>query len=128
MLNKVILIGRLTNDPELRKTQTGVSVTSFSVAVNRSYAKDQTDFIDVVAWRNTADFVSKYFAKGRMIVIEGNLQTRLYEDKTGSKRKITEVIAENVDFGEPKREPMKPEELITINQAPEIMDSDDLPF
>lgn len=116
MLNKAILIGRLTSDPELKHTASGLSVTSFSVACDRQTKEKHTDFIDVVAWRNTAEFVCKYFAKGRMIVIDGSLQTRTYEDRNGSKRKIMEVVAANVDFGEPKREPMKPEELITISQ------------
>lgn len=107
MLNKIILMGRLTRDPELRRTQAGTAVVSFSLAVDRDY-KDQsgekeTDFIDIVAWRNTAEFVSKYFTKGRMAVVEGRLQIRDWTDKDGGKRRSAEVIAENVYFGDSKR-------------------------
>lgn len=107
MLNEIILMGRLTRDPELRRTGTGTAVTSFSLAVDRDY-KDQngekeTDFIDVVAWRGTAEFVSKYFAKGRMTVVEGRLQVRDWTDKDGAKRRSYEVVAENVYFGDSKK-------------------------
>ena len=107
MLNKIILMGRLTRDPELRRTQAGTAVVSFSLAVDRDY-KDQsgekeTDFIDIVAWRNTAEVVSKYFTKGRMAVVEGRLQIRDWTDKDGGKRRSAEVIAENVYFGDSKR-------------------------
>lgn len=107
MLNKIILMGRLTRDPELRRTQAGTAVVSFSLAVDRDY-KDQsgekeTDFIDIVAWRNTAEFVSKYFTKGRMAVVEGRLQIRDWTDKDGGKRRSAEVIAENVYLGDSKR-------------------------
>lgn len=107
MLNKVILMGRITHDLELRQTQSGNAVLSFTVAVERSYAPQgqdrQTDFISCVAWRQRAEFISKYFAKGRMIAIEGNLQTRTYDDKNGTKHYVTEVIVESVNFtGEPK--------------------------
>lgn len=105
MLNRAILMGRLTADPELRQTPNGISVVTFSVAIDRPYSKDrerQTDFIDVVAWRNTAEFVSKYFSKGRMIIVEGSIQTRSYEDKNGNKRRAVEVVADNVQFGESK--------------------------
>lgn len=104
-LNRWIGMGRLTADPELRQTQNGVSVCSFTLAVGRNYQKDkeaQTDFIDVVAWRQTAEFVSKYFSKGKMMIVEGRLQTRNYEDKNGNKRKAVEVAADNVMFGEGK--------------------------
>jgi len=108
MLNKAILMGRLTADPELRKTQNGTSVTSFTLAVNRSYTRAgeqaQTDFIDVVAWRNTAEFVSRYFAKGQLVAVEGQIQTRSWEDKNGQKRKSVEVVANEVFFAEPKRD------------------------
>lgn len=108
MLNKIIVMGRLTRDPELRRTGSGTAVTSFSLAVDRDF-KDQngdkeTDFIDVVAWRNTAEFVSKYFAKGRMAVVEGRLQIRDWTDKDGGKRRSAEIIAENVYFGDSKHE------------------------
>ena len=108
MLNKIIVMGRLTRDPELRRTGGGTAVTSFTLAVDRDF-KDQngdkeTDFIDVVAWRNTAEFVSKYFTKGRMAVVEGRLQIRDWTDKDGSKRRSAEIIAENVYFGDSKHE------------------------
>ncbi len=102
MLNCAIIMGRLTADPELRTTTNGTSVTSFSVAVDRSYQKAgterQTDFINVVAWRQTAEFVSRYFHKGSMIAIQGSIQTRNYEDKNGNKRTAVEVVADNVSF------------------------------
>ena len=108
MLNKIILMGRLTRDPELRRTQSGTAVTSFSLAVDRDFksqsGEKETDFIDIVAWRNTAEFVSKYFTKGRMAVVEGRLQIRDWTDRDGGKRRSAEVIAENVYFGDSKRE------------------------
>ena len=108
MLNKIILMGRLTRDPELRRTQSGTAVTSFSLAVDRDFksqnGEKETDFIDVVAWRNTAEFVSKYFAKGRMAIVEGRLQLRDYTDRDGNKRRAAEVIADNVYFGDSKRD------------------------
>ena len=109
MLNKIILMGRLTRDPELRHTQTGTAVASFSLAVDRDF-KDKatgersTDFIDVVAWRQTAEFVSRYFTKGRMAVVEGRLQIRDWTDKDGNKRRSAEVVADNVYFGDSKRD------------------------
>lgn len=108
MLNKVILMGRLTADPELRHTSNGIAVTSFTLAVNRSYAKEGTervtDFIDIVAWRNTAEFVTKYFTKGQLVAVEGSIQTRTYQDKDGNNRKAFEVVASNVYFAESKRD------------------------
>lgn len=102
MLNNVSLMGRLTADPELRRTPNGVSVTTFNIAVERTYTpqgqEKQADFIDIVAWRNTAEFVCKYFNKGRLIALNGSIQTRLYEDKEGHKRKAFEVVADNVFF------------------------------
>lgn len=107
-LNKWIGMGRLTRDPELRRTGNGTAVTSFTIAVDRDRKpKDgerETDFVDVVAWRQTAEFVSKYFEKGRMAVIEGRLQFREYTDRDGNKRKATEIIAENVYFGDSKKD------------------------
>lgn len=109
MLNRIILMGRLTRDPELRHTQTGTAVASFSLAVDRDF-KDRntgekaTDFIDIVAWRQTAEFVSRYFTKGRMAVVEGRLQIRDWTDKEGGKRRSAEVIADNVYFGDSKRD------------------------
>lgn len=102
MLNCAIIMGRLTADPELRTTASGLSVTSFSVAVDRRFTRSgeekQTDFINVVAWRQQADFVTKYFQKGSMIAIQGSIQTRTYEDKNGNKRQAVEIVADNVSF------------------------------
>jgi single-strand DNA-binding protein len=103
MFNKVILVGRLTADPELKQTPNGVSVTTFAIAVDRPFTpKDggdrQVDFIDIVAWRNTAEFVSRYFAKGRAILIEGALQIRSFTDKNDQKRRVYEVVADNCRF------------------------------
>ena len=108
MLNKILIMGRLTRDPELRRTQNGTAVTSFTMAVDRDFknadgTKD-TDFIDVVAWRNTAEFVSKYFGKSRMAVVEGRLQLRDWTDKDGNKRRNAEVLADNIYFGDSKKE------------------------
>jgi single-strand DNA-binding protein len=100
-MNKATLIGRLAADPELRQTGSGIAVTSFTIAVDRPYTKGsdrQTDWIDIVAWRNTAEFVCKYFQKGSPIVVEGSIQTRMWEDKAGQKRKSVEIVAENVEF------------------------------
>ena len=109
MLNHIVIMGRLTRDPELRRTQSGTAVTTISVAVDRDYQsrdtqEKQTDFIDVVAWRSTAEFISKYFTKGRMIVVEGSLQSRKWTDKNGQNRTSWEVQANNVYFGDSKRD------------------------
>lgn len=111
MLNHITIMGRLVKDPELRRTQSGVAVCSFTVAVDRDFqsreaAEKQTDFIDVVAWRQTAEFVSKYFTKGRMIVVDGSLQSRKWQDKTGQNRVSWEVLANNTYFGDSKRDGM----------------------
>ena len=107
MLNRILIMGRLTRDPELRRTQSGTAVTSFSVAVDRDFksqnGEKETDFIDVVAWRATAEFVAKYFTKGQLAVIEGRLQIRDWQDRDGNKRRTAEVVADNVYFGESKR-------------------------
>lgn len=108
MLNHIVIMGRLTRDPELRRTASGISCVSFTVAVDRDYSgndggEKETDFIDCVAWRSTADFVSKYFTKGSMIVVSGRLQIRNWNDKDGNKRRTAEVVADNVYFGESKR-------------------------
>ena len=108
-LNRVVIMGRLTRDPELRRTQTGTAVTSFSLAVDRDFKSREsgekaTDFIDVVAWRQTAEFVCQYFAKGRMAVVEGRLQIRDWKDKDGNNRRSAEVVADNVYFGDSKRD------------------------
>ena len=149
-MNKVILLGRLTADPELRQTPSNVPVASFTVAVNRPFNKNaaerQADFIDCVAWRNSAEFVSKYFAKGKPILVEGRLQVRSYEDKQGVKRRAYEVVCDNVNFveGAPKNEgapaysaPAMPSESPSAGVAyssgdagdfQEVEGYDDLPF
>ena len=108
MLNRIVLMGRLTRDPELRRTQSNLAVTSFTLAVDRDFksqnGEKETDFIDIVAWRSTAEFVSKYFTKGRMAVVEGRLQLRDWTDKDGNKRRSAEVVADNVYFGDSKRD------------------------
>ena len=109
MLNHIVIMGRLTRDPELRRTQSGVAVASFTVAVDRDFGKNEngekeTDFIDCVAWRQTGEFVAKYFQKGRMAVVSGRLQIRNWSDKEGNKRRTAEVIADNVYFGDSKRD------------------------
>lgn len=108
MLNQIVLMGRLTRDPELRRTGTGIPVTSFTIAVDRDFSSNkesgekETDFIDIVVWRSTAEFVDKYFRKGSMIVVSGRLQIRNWTDKEGNKRRTAEVVADNVYFGEKK--------------------------
>ncbi len=109
MLNHITIMGRLTRDPELRRTGSGVAVASFTVAVDRDFGKSEngekeTDFIDCVAWRQTGEFVSKYFTKGRMAVVSGRLQIRSWTDKDGNKRRTAEVVADNVYFGDSRRE------------------------
>ena len=109
MLNKIFLQGRLVADPELRHTQSGVAVTSFRIAVDRNYKDRETgerkaDFINVVAWRQTGEFVSRFFSKGRIAIVEGELQTRDYTDRDGNRRYATEVMASNVYFGDSRRD------------------------
>ena len=109
MLNHITIMGRMTRDPELRKTGSGTAVASFTLAVDRDFGKNEngekeTDFIDCVAWRSTADFVSKYFSKGRMAVVSGRLQIRGWTDKEGNKRRTAEVVADNVYFADSKKE------------------------
>ena len=111
MLNRITIMGRLVRDPELRRTQAGVSVCTFTVAVDRDFqsretSEKQADFIDCVAWRQTAEFVSKYFTKGRMIVVDGSLQSRKWQDKNGQNRVSWEVLADNIYFGDSKRDGM----------------------
>ena len=113
MLNHIVIMGRLTRDPELRRTGSGVAVASFSVAVDRDIANKEsgereTDFIDCVAWRGTGEFVSKYFQKGSMIVVSGRLQIRSWTDKDGNKRRSAEIVADNVYFGDSKRDGAAP--------------------
>ena len=109
MLNHITIMGRLTRDPELRRTGSGIAVASFTVAVDRDFGKSEngekeTDFIDCVAWRQTGEFVSKYFTKGRMIVVSGRLQIRTWTDKDGNKRRTAEVVADNCYFGDSRRD------------------------
>lgn len=133
MLNKVIIMGRLTRDPELRRTQGGTAVTSFTMAVDRDFksqsGEKETDFIDVVAWRNTGEFTAKYLAKGRMAAVEGRIQVRDWQDKDGNRRKSVEVVADNVYFADSKRD-SKPQESRTVDdqEFDEIEDDGDLPF
>ena len=108
MLNVAVVMGRLVADPELRHTPNDVAVTSFTLAVDRSYVKSgaerQVDFIDIVAWRNTADFICKYFRKGQMMAVHGSIQTRTYTDNNGAKRKAFEIVADDVNFADSKRD------------------------
>ena len=136
MLNTAAFMGRFTSDPELRTTKTGVSVASFTLAVDRDYIKQgeerQTDFIDIVAWRKTADFVCRYFHKGQLAAVQGSLQTRTYTDKEGAKRKAMEVLANSVYFAEPKKEPAPKSNLYRTDEPMEYAEvptpDDDLPF
>ena len=131
MLNKCFLLGRLTKDPEIRRTNGGTAVTSFTLAVDRDFktnGEKETDFIEVVAWRNTAEFVSKYFSKGRMAIVEGRLQIRDWTDKNGNKRRTAEVVADNVYFGDSKKESKEEPEYKQSDFA-EISEEDgELPF
>ncbi len=147
MLNVAVLMGRLTADPELRYTPGNVPVTTFTLAVNRSYAKAgterQTDFIDVVAWRSTAEFVTRYFSKGQLVAVDGEIHTRNYQDKQGNNRRAFEIVASNVHFAESKRDSnrhnseFEKRTEFSETQAAyssgntqdfEEIDSDDLPF
>ena len=138
MLNHITIMGRLTRDPELRRTGSGIAATSFTLAVDRDYSgKDnsekETDFIDCVAWRQTGEFVDKYFSKGRMAVVSGRLQIRSWNDKDGNKRRTAEVVADNVYFGDSKQDApnantgtqaaTQPQEYAVITE-----DDDSLPF
>lgn len=130
MLNTVIIMGRLTADPELRKTQNGTAVSSFTVAVERRFQREQTDFINVVAWKQTAEFVEKYFHKGDMIALRGSIQQRNYEDKNGNKRTAVEVVADEVSFCGSKGENTQKNgaQFTEHNDFEEIPVTDDLPF
>lgn len=133
MLNRIIIMGRLARDPELRRTQNGTAVTSFALAVDRDF-KDKTtgekqcDFIDCVAWKNTAEFVRNYFTKGRIAIVEGKLQTRTWSDKNGDKRKSVEVIVDSAYFGDSKRD-SEPTYTPPPTPAPvDDIDDGELPF
>ncbi len=155
MLNVAILMGRLVADPEIRHTPNDIAVTSFTIAVDRTYVKSgterQADFIDIVAWRSTAEFICKYFRKGQMIAVQGSIQTRTYTDKDNIKRKAFEIVADNVHFADSKRDNSapsmgggayaQPAARPEVNNAPapaytsgdtgdfeEILNDDDLPF
>lgn len=131
MINNVVIMGRLTKEPEERVTSSGKKVCSFCVAVNDDYRKDVTYFFDIIAWNNTADFVCKYFRKGSMIAIQGRLTTRPWEDKNGNKRKITEIVADNVSFCGDKKEPATTSVDVpppTDEEYREIPDTEELPF
>jgi single-strand DNA-binding protein len=129
MLNKAVLMGRLVRDPELRQTQSGMAVASFTIAVDRAPGKDGqrvTDFIDIVAWNKTAEMVTKWFTKGRMIAVSGRIQVRNWEDKQGQKRKAVEVVADEVSFcgdSKPEHDAQKPESKFET-----ASDDGDLPF
>lgn len=141
MLNSIIIMGRLTADPELRTTTSGLSVTSFTVAVDRGYVRPgeekKADFIPVVAWRTTADFVTKYFRKGSMIAVQGSLQTRNYEDKNGNKRVAFEIVADQVSFCGSKAESgsygndagnVSSYNNASVDDFSTVVNDDDLPF
>lgn len=138
MINHTILMGRLTHSPELKHTPSDVAVVKFTLAVDRGYAKNSedkvTDFIDIVAWRNTAEFVCKYFKKGQLVAVEGSIQTRNYEDRDGNKRKAFEIVASQVHFAESKKENTEPEynnksqSYSNGNSKDFIEIQDDLPF
>lgn len=133
MLNKITVMGRMTRDPELRRTNSGTAVTGFTIACERDFKADngerEADFIECVAWRNTAEFVSKYFAKGRMAVVSGRLQTRNWTDKDGNKRKATEIIAESVYFGDSKRDGTAQQSYTAPQESfAELPDDGDIPF
>ena len=132
MINVVVLMGRLTADPELRTTPNGISVTSFSIAVDRAYQKAgterQTDFINCVAWRQTAEFITKYFQKGSMIAVNGTLQQRSYTDKNGNKRTVYDVVIDNASFCESKNESGNNHVNEPSLEDIEFSDDDDLPF
>lgn len=134
MLNKIVIIGRLTAEPELRHTANATPVASFTVAVERDFkgndGQKQTDFINCVAWRGTAEFVSKYFSKGSMAVVSGRLQIRSYQDRDGNNRTFAEVLAENVYFGESRRSSDSHDTSVAEQKSGfvELDDEEDLPF
>ena len=133
-MNRVVLMGRLTHDPELKQTPSNVSVATFSIAVDRNYSKNgerETDFINIVTWRSTADFVSKYFRKGSMIAVDGSIQTRSYTDKNGNKRTAFEVVAENISFCDKKSDNANTDKVKSGSDENDFSDLDengDLPF
>ena len=130
MLNSVIFMGRLTRDPEMRHTQNGTAVASLTLACDRDFkpksGEKETDFIDVVVWGKTAEFAANYFTKGRMVIVEGRLQVRVWQDKDGNKRKSTEVVADRMYFGDSKQEGKK--QTAPSDDFEEIEDDGDIPF
>lgn len=135
MLNRVVLMGRLTKNPELRRTQSGTAVTGFSLAVDRDFkgqnGEKETDFVEIVAWKNTAEFVSKYFTKGCMAVVEGRLQVRDWKDKDGNNRRSVEVVADSIYFGDSKQNESKAPAYGAPTNAPQFAEEEDdgeLPF
>ena len=134
MLNRTALMGRFTHDPEMKRTPTGVPVASFSLAVERDFkdanGEKQTDFIDCVAWRNTAEFICKYFTKGRMAVIDGRLQVRTWKDKDGKNRRTTEVVVENAYFADSKMDAANTSARVQpqFTEIGEEFDDYDLPY
>lgn len=130
MLNSVIIMGRLTRDPEMRHTQNGTAVASLTLACDRDFkpknGENETDFIDVVVWGKTAEFAANYFTKGRMAIVEGRLQVRGWQDKDGNKRKSTEVVADRMYFGDSKQEGKK--QTAPSDDFEEIEDDGDIPF
>ena len=139
MLNSVCLMGRLTADPELKSTQSGVSVCNFRIAVDRTYTpkgqEKQTDFINIVTWRSTAEFVSRYFRKGQLVAVQGSIQTSQYTDRDGNKRTTFDVVADNVFFAEKKAESGETKQGAGYDHSPdiqgdfeEIVGNDELPF
>lgn len=139
MLNSVCLMGRLTADPELKSTQSGVSVCNFRIAVDRTYTpkgqEKQTDFINIVTWRGTAEFVSRYFRKGQLVAVQGSIQTSQYTDRDGNKRTTFDVVADNVFFAEKKAESGETKQGAGYDHSPdiqgdfeEIISPDELPF
>ena len=134
-LNRITIMGRLTRDPELRRTQSGAPVTSFTMAVDRDFKSQsgdkETDFIDVVAWRNTAEFAAKYFTKGRMAIASGRLLIRDWQDNNGNKRRSAEVIADSIYFGDSKPQDAQPAvHAVNVDASDfdEIEDDPDFPF
>lgn len=134
MLNKIVIAGRLTKDVELRHTNTGKSVASITLAVERDFEKGAVDFIDVVLWGNSAEFASKYFSKGRVAIVSGRLQLRDWTDNNGNKRRNAEVVADAIYFGDSKREEPRSESYDSDLRAPKAPafepyeDDEDLPF
>ncbi len=132
MLNTITIMGRMTRDPELRRTESGIAVASFTVACERDYApqggEKETDFINVVCWRSTAEFVDKYFSKGRMAVVSGRLQIRGWTDREGNKRRSAEILADRVYFGDAKRDGDAQDSKSDFTEISNDEEDEDLPF